>query len=216
MAGLSQAKVAQLIGKSPSTVRSWEMGRTNPSEPAAVSALAAVLGLDEPTLLNRAGFPASAPTRKARLQEEFEGLKKSDPSPIPPPPLPSPKAKPALAPATEPKPRPAAARHLVVKPIAVAEPVEGAKTEIPITVEPGPGPLPTPSRSRKVTPILPLAASAVRSYMEDEEQRQVYRWRNIITLICLFFLFLAFGWAVRNMGEAISDFVGGFVDALNF
>ncbi len=94
MAGLSQAKVAELIGKSPSTVRSWELGRTSPSEPGVVSALAAVLGIDESMLLGRAGFDEPVSTPRLSLEQELEGLRHNDPTPIPPPePLPSKEVK---------------------------------------------------------------------------------------------------------------------------
>jgi transcriptional regulator with XRE-family HTH domain len=43
--GMSQARLAELVGRSTSTVRSWERGRTEPS-PDALDALTAVLGLD--------------------------------------------------------------------------------------------------------------------------------------------------------------------------
>ena len=69
-AGLSQARLALLIGKSPTTVRAWEHGRTHPADPGAVAALAAVLGLDEVELLGQAGFEApAAPTRPSARQE---------------------------------------------------------------------------------------------------------------------------------------------------
>jgi transcriptional regulator with XRE-family HTH domain len=43
--GMSQARLAELVGRSTSTVRSWERGRTEPS-PDALDALVAVLGMD--------------------------------------------------------------------------------------------------------------------------------------------------------------------------
>lgn len=72
--GLSQARVAQLIGRSPSTIRSWELGRTHPGDSSAVTAIAAVLGLDEDDLLGRAGFEA-APIERPRLDTELRSLR---------------------------------------------------------------------------------------------------------------------------------------------
>jgi transcriptional regulator with XRE-family HTH domain len=74
-AGFSQAKVAQLIGKSQSTIRAWEQGRSNPADPQAVSTLAAVLGLNEEDLLHRAGFEAPiATTARKSAREELSAL----------------------------------------------------------------------------------------------------------------------------------------------
>lgn len=247
VAGLSQAKVAELIGKAPSTVRSWEMGRTNPSEAAAVSALAAVLGIDEPTLLSRAGFEVPEAAPRLTLEQEFEGLRTAVPTPIPPPDVPALKERKAKSAS----PRPALMalrlgppRHLGSKALAKPVPPRLAAASVPeeasvegeaasateaittapsvITVVPPAEPDHAPRepdhapRERKVT-IVPAGASATaRSYVEESEQREFYRWRTIATLVCLFVLFLAFSWALRNMGGAISDFIGSFIDQLNF
>ena len=51
--GMSQGRLAELVGRSSSTVRAWEKGRTVPS-PASLDALKAVLGLsdqDEETVI---------------------------------------------------------------------------------------------------------------------------------------------------------------------
>jgi transcriptional regulator with XRE-family HTH domain len=73
-AGLSQSRLATLIGKSPTTIRAWEHGRTHPSDPGAVAALAAVLGLDEAELLGRAGFDAPAARTRLSAREELSNL----------------------------------------------------------------------------------------------------------------------------------------------
>jgi transcriptional regulator with XRE-family HTH domain len=228
IAGLSQAKVAHLIGKSPSTVRSWEMGRTSPSEPAAVSALAAVLGIDEPTLLSRAGFEQTEAPSRLTLEQELEALTISDPTPIPAPPKPEsqPKAKRSIERFAFPGLRQGPPRHLVPKGIelqpmppllaaAAAQDVVEADAETPISITVVPTATPT-RRERKVTMIPAKASPVARSYVEDTEQREFYRWRTIATLVLLFVLYLAFWWALRNMGSAISDFFGGFIDQLNF
>ena len=75
-AGLSQSRLAVLIGKSPTTVRAWEHGRTNPADPEAVAALAAVLGLDETELLGHAGFDAPPARTRLSAREELTSLAK--------------------------------------------------------------------------------------------------------------------------------------------
>ncbi len=75
-AGLSQAKVAELVGRSPSALRNWERGKTVPSDRGIVVALAAVLDVAEDELLELAGFapedPAPAPPTLADLAPETE------------------------------------------------------------------------------------------------------------------------------------------------
>ncbi len=71
---MSQSRLALLIGKSPTTIRAWEHGRTNPSDPRAVAALAAVLGLDETELLRQAGFEAPVARTRPSARQELTSL----------------------------------------------------------------------------------------------------------------------------------------------
>jgi hypothetical protein len=64
--------------------------------------------------------------------------------------------------------------------------------------------------------MLPRPGTTVaRSYVEESDQRYFYRWRGAVTAIALVVMLMAFWWALRNFGSAISDFVGGFIDQLN-
>lgn len=56
--GMSQAGLADLVGRSASAVRSWERGSSTPTDDVVVRSLAAILGLDESELLSAAGIPA--------------------------------------------------------------------------------------------------------------------------------------------------------------
>jgi transcriptional regulator with XRE-family HTH domain len=232
IAGLSQAKVAELIGKSPSTIRSWELGRTSPAEAAAVSALAAVLGINESTLLRRAGFDEPAPVPRLSLEQELAALRSADPTPIPPPdPLATtttpkekakkPLGKPAFAGLRQGPPRHLIPKGIGLQPVppllaaATAPPEKAEPGPISITVVPAPEPAPT-ARERKVTMLPRLGTRTARSYVEDSDQRYFYRWRGAVTAIALVAMFVTFWWALRNLGGAISDFVGGFIDQLNF
>ena len=73
--GLSQARLGVLVGRSASTIRNWERGRSLPSTQADVRTLAAVLGVDERKLMADAGFdvatddvPPSTETRPTMEQ----------------------------------------------------------------------------------------------------------------------------------------------------
>ncbi len=85
--GLTQARVAELVGRSPSTVRSWERGRTIPGDHETLAAIAAVLGISD-----------------AELDSLFDDVGAGGPSEAPPPPP----TGPVAAPPAEPAPRGAA------------------------------------------------------------------------------------------------------------
>ena len=53
--GLSQTRLAELVGRSPSTVRSWEADRSVPRDPEVLATLSAILGIDERSLFEKAG-----------------------------------------------------------------------------------------------------------------------------------------------------------------
>ena len=73
-AGLSQSRLATLVGRSATTIRAWEHGHTNPSDRQSVAALAAVLGLDENELLGHAGFEASEARAPVSARQELTSL----------------------------------------------------------------------------------------------------------------------------------------------
>ncbi len=61
--GLTQQRLADLVGRSPSTVRSWERDRATPNDETVIDSLSAVLGLDKAILFDLAGveFEDSSP-----------------------------------------------------------------------------------------------------------------------------------------------------------
>lgn len=139
-AGLSQSRLALLIGKSPTTIRAWEHGRTHPADPGAVAALAAVLGLDEAELLVSAGFEAPVATTRPSARQELNSLATERSEMI------------ALA------PFPVAPAHMkAVKP-AISNPdvVDSSVTKKPPTMDPvevEPGSNPIPEAEGDVKPV---------------------------------------------------------------
>lgn len=72
--GLSQARLADLVGRSATTVRNWERDKTTPSERSDVVALAAVLGIDEAEALNHAGFEANREAEHRTIEQAYSSL----------------------------------------------------------------------------------------------------------------------------------------------
>lgn len=66
--GMTQARLAELVGRSISTIRAWERNRTHPSDTETLAAVVAVLGITEPELIDAdlelpGGIPARAPVQ---------------------------------------------------------------------------------------------------------------------------------------------------------
>lgn len=191
-AGLSQARLAEFVGKSASAVRSWEQGRSKPAEVTSVRALAAVLGLDEAELVEMAGFePTPAVDPRPTLEQELISLA-SD--------------RTVMLPVNDPWSRPSpfdSELDLVEE--------ELTPQQLPGVASNGSGPL-----VRKVTTVAPPVPLFVQSpsYVEDAEEKEFYRRRWALTAGVTVFLVVVFLWALDNtfgaIGEFISDFVGSF------
>ncbi|MGH8958739.1 MAG: helix-turn-helix domain-containing protein [Acidimicrobiia bacterium] len=239
-AGLSQARVAQLIGRSPSTVRAWEQARSNPSDSESVAALAAVLGLDESALLGKAGFEPAFNASRASLESELAslrtievpverdsprhlGLEGGAVATAPPPSEPwievEEKAPFDIKAWIEPRAKAVLAKANELK----------ADFQQRLKDRPRPEPRPKPDRRRvpsqtEVVAAQPMPAPVkldprlgplvAKSYIEDDSERDFYRRRMVGTLLVLVFLFVTLWWALRNTGGAIGEFVGGFIDEL--
>jgi transcriptional regulator with XRE-family HTH domain len=67
---MSQAGLADLVGRSASAVRGWERGSSTPTDDAVVRSLAAILGLDERELRTAVGMPTDVVAEEA---EEIGG-----------------------------------------------------------------------------------------------------------------------------------------------
>ena len=73
-AGLSYQRVAELVGRAPSTIRGWERGRSEPKDAEVVIALAAVLDLPEDVLLESVELSRSS----SSIGGSFSDLAPSD------------------------------------------------------------------------------------------------------------------------------------------
>ena len=194
-AGLSQVRLAEFIGKSPSALRAWEHGRSRPSDAAAVRALAAVLGLDEGDLLDAAGFerPVTSDPRPT-MEQDLISLAPDRTVMIP-----------------------------VVDPHGWSRPTPFDMEPVPVLVEEAVSLETLPSinngskpLARKVTTVAPPVPVLVQSpsYVEDAEEKEFYRLRWILTASTVVFLVIVFVWALDNtfgaIGDLISDFIGSF------
>jgi len=196
-AGLTQARLAEFIGKSPSALRSWEQGRSRPAEVASVRALAAVLGLEEAELIEMAGFeaPPEADPRPT-IEQELISLA-SD--------------RTVMLPVTDPhgwsRPSPFDPEP---DPVVVAE--EAPQLTLPEVLNNGATP-----PARKVTTVaapVPLFVQSA-SYVEDTDEKEFYRRRWALTAGFTIFLVLVFLWALDNTFGAIGDFISDFIESFN-
>lgn len=189
--GLSQAKLAELVGRSSATVRSWERDKTRPTDPKVLSVLSAVLGVEEREVFSTA-------------EVEVPIHRENDPTVE--------QALATLAPVRD-TPR-APARHASSEELdgqgsserAPAKELVAAAATVPAYVAP-----PDPFIQ---VPLAPTLTDV--SYMEDQSQRQMYRVRTLATLVALVALVIAFIWAVGEGLGAFGVWWDGFFGNLRF
>lgn len=73
--GLSQSKLGELVGRSPSTIRSWERDDSTPNDPDVLMALAAVLGVEQRSLFEKAGVERPEVETSPTLEQELATLR---------------------------------------------------------------------------------------------------------------------------------------------
>ncbi|MDP3984956.1 MAG: helix-turn-helix transcriptional regulator [Acidimicrobiia bacterium] len=201
-ARLSQARLAELIGKSPSTIRSWEHGRSRPAEAGSVKAVAAVLGINESEMLEASGFePPPEAKPRATIEQELISLATERTVMIRLPETFAPEA-----------PSPFDGDEEDERAAPVAEP-----PEVEVTA---PSPAATnESRhtSRKVTTLAPTAPVMLQSlsYVEDADQNEFYWRRWALTAVTVLFLVVVLMWAMDQAGAALGDFLSEFFGAFN-
>ena len=169
------------MGRSSGTVRSWERDKSHPTEAGVITALSAVLGVDERTMFEKAG-------------QEMPVLEES------------PTVEQALA--------------------TLSPDVEGEVVDI----EEVPPPLPLESESDQAVPeepsylappeplviTTPAPPLPEPSYMEDRTQRQLYRVRNLATIVILVSLGIAFLWALTQSVDAFGTWWDEFFGNRSF
>jgi transcriptional regulator with XRE-family HTH domain len=229
---LSQAKLAELVGRSPSTIRAWERDKSAPTEKAVLHALAAILGVDERFLFEKAGQepppeietsptveealatlrpelvePSSGSIPDAEELEEEEESVEGDSSDVD---------------MMEDVPDVSAEPEVEQAPAAVETPDRGddsSPTQPETTLRQSqarrpyaePGYVAPPEPYVITSPTPPVAEP---SYMEDTGQRQLYRVRNLATLVVVIALIIAFLWALSEGLDAIGSWWDDFFGSL--
>ena len=215
--GLSQAKLGELVGRSPSTIRSWERDKSAPTEASVLHALAAILGVDEKLLFEKAGQELpdqhqTSPTLEEALAS-LQSVEESDSSDDAGHPseaedaeleddtettdaarLFEPEAWEDAEPQPEPEPEPRYARE----PMSIGTTSDSRAGYL------------KPPEPYVVTPTTPPIVEP--SYMEDSSQRQLYRVRNLATVVVVVALVIALIWALSEslgaLGSWWDDFFG--------
>lgn len=215
--GLTQARLAELVGRSPSTIRSWERDRSVPAEPSAYAALSAVLGLtDEEIESAISGGRSQTPAPDAT---DLEGSLPGDPDPtgasIEPPPA---GGSPELEADRGDRPadgRPLAARSGETGSTPAPSGSPGGDRRDP----PEAGPATPSSRAdetvrTEAAPPEPAVSRAVSrlprvpSYLDDPAEVRTYRARTILTAVLLVLMLMVLVWAFGEAREALGSLFG--------
>lgn len=184
--GLSVTRVAELIGRAPSTVRNWERGRSVPSDAGLLSTIAAVLAVPERRLFEAAGLDAPTKEHAPTIEQSLSEIAPSREEPTEEHEAPDEPHLPGIDVAPDPDLAPrrsrTRARH-------VSTPAVSEDRAVPVVTIPPPTQRPTS-----------------RSYMDDPGQRLLYRLRGVFTLAGLFITFVILAWAGGNLLSALGDF----------
>lgn len=169
--GLSQAKLGELVGRSASSVRSWERDKSYPSEHSIITALSAVLGVEEATLFELSGQAQPEVETSPTIEQALATL---DPATI--------------------------EEELAAKTSGQTPEPPSESTPAPVTQPPA---YVAPPPPYTVTAAVPRVHEP--SYMEDRSQRQLYRVRNLATIVVLVALGITLLWAFSEGFGALGD-----------
>lgn len=208
--GLTQARLAELVGRSPSTVRGWERDRSVPADQSAIAALAAVLGLTEEEIRSAIIGPA------ADVEDSIQPIVEHSPPP----------ERPVETDATEAPPAMDADRiEMSVDRKVSSDPVTGttpdsSPSDAPSQSEsPKPwSPKPVPAVAVADETVLVEAPSAVSqvsgvvshkprvpTYLDDPAELRTYRTRTIVTAVLLILMVIVLSWAFTEAREALGS-----------
>lgn len=212
--GLSRAQLGELVRRSPATVRSWLKGQSRPTNPSTLAALSEGLGVEEKMLSGKAG-------REAPKVEESPTVEQALATPAPEDDLDEAASSPVgaslkrLAPPgvrEEPARDPAMSDHdapPLSPPVMIDEPHGGTAPPPNGYQEPS---VAATSSGYYVTTVAPPAHEP--SYMEDGSQRQLYRVRNLATMVALLVMGIALIWAFSEGWSALNTWWDGFFGSL--
>ena len=219
--GLSQSKLAELVGRSTPTIRSWERDQSRPNDPKVVAALAVVLDLDEDQLFDKVDVERPEMEASPTVEEALATLSTTGAEAMSPDPEPTPgddpwASDPYPMPAEGPEyPRPQPVPTLVGADTSSESDLGNEQSDsglvARLTVAAGASPAyATPPEPYVQGPLTPNVGGV--SYLEDESQRQLYRVRNLATLVAVIALVIVFIWALGEgigaLGEWWDDFFG--------
>lgn len=235
--GLSQAKLGELVGRSASTIRAWERDSSLPNDESVITALSAVLAVDRQSLFEKAGLELPRQEVSSTLEEAFASLgsePRSTPLIVDPAPLSF---------FAEPESHSRSRNELDNDEVQTVE-VPNESDERDENWKPDEEPYPiwepkfpdealfraTPVVSRVMNPSMPAPAFVEPpdpfvlgaptpplvepSYMEDTAQRQLYRVRNLATLVLLVGLGIVLLWALSSTFDALGSWWEDFIGTL--
>lgn len=211
--GLSSGRVAELVGRSPGTVRAWERGRSQPDDPIVVSSLAAVLGIDETELFVAVGMEPPRASAPFSLEETLAAIAPDAASrsteQVEIPDTPDDGAGRHTRSVEEEK---LGGRESALDRLRTA--VESVTESLGDSNERRRGRTQNPSRQQSVLTHAPMPTVApstgkrpfnALSYMEDVEERWSYRVRSILTVAGIGGLGLVLIWAGSELLGAVGD-----------
>jgi transcriptional regulator with XRE-family HTH domain len=237
--GLSQAQLGELVGRSANSIRSWERDVSIPTDPSVLNALSAILDIDGRALFDKAGVePASEHETQPTVEQALASLA---PLPLEEPLEDDVEPDPLIAgvaattavearldadseleaevrehatPAYDPDPEPPMEPEMPVEtfslphdPASEIEPAAAVKmtnTNEPAFVSP-------PEPYLITAPTAPVVDP---SYIEDTDQRQMYRVRNLATVVLVVALAIILLWALSNTIDAIGAWWDDFFSTL--
>ena len=230
--GLSQTRLGELVGRSGAAVRSWERDSSTPTDPSVLQALSAVLGIEKEVLFEKAGVDLPEVETSPTVEEVLGSLTPTEEEVRDDVPtlsntdlaelaaldsvLDSDPAEPGNGDAV---PGDSDNRSADVSEVDILpkEPVTVAVA--PVTSEsdaasPARHSVSFTSSAPRYLYTMPAPPVPEPTYMEDESQRQLYRIRNLATLVLTVGLIVLFVWAVGNGWSEFTSWWDDFISNL--